>query len=173
MSVTSEFVVSQESLDAMLASPAAAVAGLTSGIAEGLRVEPSAVEITRTVPDLLGGRRLAVGRRLSDATLTVDFDVAVLDATVAANVESLTSGDTSVVARVALFVESGLAAQNIQVTIVSVAASPTRGDTQTPPNTTSATNAPIPSSNIQTDIEESHGRGLGILFFLFFAVLRH
>ena len=52
-------------------------------------------------------------------------------------------------------------------------AAPTRGDTQTPPYTTSATNAPIPSSNIQTDIEESHGRGLGILFFLFFAVLRH
>ena len=157
----------------MLASPAATVAGLTTGIAGGLGVEPSAVEITRTVPDLLGGRRLAVERRLSRATLTVDFDVAVLDATDAAQVESLTSGDATVAAKVKIFVERDLAAQNIQVTIVSVAASPTRGDTQTPPNTTSATNAPIPSSNIQTDIEESHGRGLGILFFLFFAVLRH
>ena len=174
MSVTSEFVVSQESLDAMLASPAAAVAGLTTGIAEGLRVESSAVEITRTVPDLLGGRRLAVGRRLSRATLTVDFDVAVLfDATVAAKVESFTSGDATVAAKVKIFVQRDLAAQNIKVTIVSVAASPTRGDTQTPPETSSGTNAPIPSSNIQTDIEESHGRGLGILFFLFFAVLRH
>ena len=158
MSVTSEFVVSQESLDAMLASPAAAVAGLTSGIAEGLRVEPSAVEITRTVPDLLGGRRLAVGRRLSDAMLTVDFDVAVLDATVAANVESLTSGDPWMVARVTSEVESGLAAQNIQVTIVSVAAASegeprtppaaptsTTSDTQTVANTTSLASVPEPT----------------------------
>ena len=157
----------------MLASPAAAVAGLTTGIAEGLGLEHSAVEITRTVPDLLGGRRLAVERRLSRATLTVNFDVEVLDATVAAKVESLTSGDATVAAKVKIFVERDLAAQYIHVTIVSVAASPPRGDTQTPPNTPSATNAPIPSSNIQTEIEESHGRGLGILFFLFFAVLRH
>ena len=136
-------------------------------------IEHSALEITRTVPDLLGGRRLAVERRLSRATLTVNFDVEVLDATVAAKVESLTSGDATVAAKVKIFVERDLAAHNIKVTIVSVAASPTRGDTQTPPNTPSATNAPIPSSNIQTEIEESHGRGLGILFFLFFAVLRH
>ena len=39
----------------------------------------------------------------------------------------------------------------------TTAAAPTRGDTQTPPNTTSATNATIPLSNIQTDLQESHG----------------
>merc|ERR1711937_116184 len=118
-SVSSDFVLSQESLDAMQANPAAAVSGLKSGIADGLGVEPSGVEITRTVPDLLGGRRLAEGRRL-DATLTVNFDVAVADSAVASRVDSLTSGDASVVESMTSAVESGLAAQNIQVTIVSV-----------------------------------------------------
>jgi hypothetical protein len=122
-SVSTEFVVSQESLDAMVANPSAAVTGLTNGIAEGLGVQSSAVEITRTVPDLLSGRRLAVERRLSDATLTVEFDVTVANAAAAANVESLASGDSTVVASVTSEVESGLAAQSIQVTIVSVAAS--------------------------------------------------
>merc|ERR1719191_838519 len=60
--VTTEFVFSQESFDAMIANPAAAVSGLRNGIAEGLGVLSSAVEIKRTVPDLLGGRRLAAGR---------------------------------------------------------------------------------------------------------------
>merc|ERR1712078_432040 len=108
--------------DAMQANPAAAVSGLKSGIADGLGVEPSGVEITRTVPDLLGGRRLAEGRRL-DATSTVNFDVAVADSAVASRVDSLTSGDSSVVESMTSAVESGLAAQNIQVTIVSVDAS--------------------------------------------------
>ena len=106
----------------MIANPAAAVSGLTNGIADGLGVESSAVEITRTVPDLLGDRRLAEGRRL-EATLTVDFDVAVADSAVSARVDSLTSGDSSVVASLTSEVENGLAAQNFEVTIVSVASS--------------------------------------------------
>merc|ERR1711904_626858 len=54
------------------------------------------------------------------ATLTVNFDVAVADSAVASRVDSLTSGDASVVESMTSAVESGLAAQNIQVTIVSV-----------------------------------------------------
>ena len=58
VSLTSEFVLSGESLAAMQANPAAAVAGLQSGIADGLGVESIAVEITGTDPDLLSSRRL-------------------------------------------------------------------------------------------------------------------
>jgi hypothetical protein len=129
--LTSEFVLSQKSLGAMIANPAAAVSGLKNGIAEGLGAVSSAVEIKRTVPDLLGNRRLAEGLRI-DATLIVDFDVAVADSAVAARVDSFTSGQWSVMASVTSEVERGLAAQNIEVTIVSVAASavasPSPGD---------------------------------------------
>ena len=122
----------------MIANPAAAVSGLTNGIADGLGVESSAVEITRTVPDLLGGRRLAEGRRL-EATLTVDFDVAVAGSEVSARVDSLTSGDSSVVASLTSEVENGLAAQNFEVTILSVASSAVAATTAAP---TAAANGP-------------------------------
>ena len=116
----------------MVANPAAAVSGLKYGIADGLNVDPSAVEIKRTVPDLLGGRRLAEDRRL-DATLTVDFDVAVTDSATAVSVDSLTSGNPSVLASLTSEVQSGLAAQSIEVTILSVAASdPTVATTSMP-----------------------------------------
>ena len=114
----------------MIANPAAAVSGLRNGIAEGLGVLSSAVEIKRTVPDLLGGRRLAAGRRL-DATLTVDFDVAAADSAVGARVDLLTSGDSSVVASLTSEVQSSLAAQNIEVTIMSIAATPGGADAGT------------------------------------------
>merc|ERR1719487_1591991 len=106
----------------MVANPTAAVAGLTTGIADGLGVESSAVEITNTVPDLLGGARRLAGRRLQDATLTVDFDVTVADPADVALVDAFTSGDSSVVEDVTAGVTSSLAEQNIQVTIVSVTA---------------------------------------------------
>jgi hypothetical protein len=144
VAITSEFVLSQESLDAMIANPAAAVSGLTNGIADGLGVESSAVEITRTVPDLLGSRRLAEKRRL-EANLTVDFDGAVADSAVSARVDSLTSGDSSMVASLTSEVENGLAAQNFEVTIVSVASSAVAATTAAPTAAANGTGAGLSS----------------------------
>ena len=72
--------MSQADLDAMLANPAAAVAGLQSGLEAYFGTGEGSVAIERTVPDLLGGRRLADDRRLTDAaSLEVDFAVASTD----------------------------------------------------------------------------------------------
>jgi hypothetical protein len=146
MSVTTEFTISQASLDAMVANPAAAVSGLTNGIADGLGVESSEVEIKRTVPDLLGGRRLADERRL-EATLMVDFDVAIVDPAIGAKVDSLVAGDTSVVQSVTSAVQTGLAAESIQVTILSVAASEVVA-TAAPATAAPATAAPKPALGV-------------------------
>merc|ERR1719235_2539845 len=77
MTVTMKFDVTDETLDAMLADPAAAVRGLERGLANALGVEERVIVITRTVPDLLGGRRLAEGRRARDSSLEVELDLYV------------------------------------------------------------------------------------------------
>lgn len=154
--------MSDESLAALLAEPAAAVAGLEEGLAEGLGVHPSDVEITRTVPDLLSStRRLgdprqlhpprqdaeglaADGRRLA-ATLVVDFDLkAEENSPVEEKVSALAAGDSSIAAAVSLAVEKNLEDNGIaSVAVESMSAAvPT---TTTEPSTTVEPNVAINS----------------------------
>jgi Tol biopolymer transport system component len=143
VSATTEFLMSEESLAAIEANPAAAVAALEAGIAAALGVRSDAVEITRTVPDLLGSRRLRQGRRTmtveSASTLTVEFSVTgdVLEI-----VDSLLVEDSTVVESIQSEVTSALAAQSIDVTIVgtqSVTPDPTPSPTPSP--------TPLPTAN--------------------------
>jgi hypothetical protein len=75
--------MTQESLDAMVAAPQAAVDGLASGMAATLGVDPGSVRVSGTDPDIgaVGSfsfdRRLAESRGLSDVALSVTYEVAV------------------------------------------------------------------------------------------------
>jgi hypothetical protein len=78
--------MTQESLDAMVAAPQAAVDGLASGMASTLGVDPGSVRVSGTDPDIgaVGSfsfdrrlRRLAESRGLSDVALSVTYEVAV------------------------------------------------------------------------------------------------
>ena len=117
-SVTIEFIVPQASIEAMIANPSASVAGLREGIAAALGVDPSAVIITRTVPDLQSGQTPAVvDGTVTRLALTVDFEIVEPDAEVAAKLDDLESGDSSVVANLTNAVEQDLAAKNVAVTV--------------------------------------------------------
>ena len=146
LAVTSEFVMSDDSIAAMQANPSAAVEGLRNGIAEALEVDPALVELTRTVPDLLTRQLAALhvaaessppwakkidtldgyhqaGRRL-ESTLIVDFEVAITEeSSIAETVDSLVTGDESISAILAFSVERGLKEQSIDASVESVTAS--------------------------------------------------
>ena len=128
-SITCTFVMSDASVAAMLAKPAAAVSGLEMGIADAVGVLPSAVEITSTQPDLLQRtRRLALLRRL-EPTLVVNVAISGNE-TVVFNAAALTAGDMTMKAKVVERVEFRLSTANIEVDIVSVAASRVNAETQ-------------------------------------------
>jgi hypothetical protein len=115
ISMTVVFGMSSDSLVALQANTQAAVTGLKSGLAAALGVDPSLIVITKTVPDLLGGRRLAPWRRL-DSSLSVDFDITA-DEAVEATVDALNAGDAEVVASLTSSVVTELAAAGVQVEI--------------------------------------------------------
>ena len=87
ITATLKLTLTQASLDAMRADPAAAKAGLASGIAASLDgINAKDVTILSTTPDL-GFRRLASERHLQGVELQVDFTVESAEF----SVESLTN----------------------------------------------------------------------------------
>jgi uncharacterized membrane protein YfbV (UPF0208 family) len=167
--VSTRFGMSQESLDALLADPAAAVVGLKNGIAQALDLQDTSfLEITRTVPNLLtrqlaeeeahgpAGRAagLGAGRRL-EAKLTVDFEVVMTKESdhVEDPVDNLWEGDAGALAVLAFSVKSGLNAQSIDVG--NLEAVVTNAGLITPEPTAVPTPAPTPPPDVVEDADST------------------
>jgi hypothetical protein len=122
-SVTVTFEMSAASITALLADKSAAIDGLTKGLADGLGVQPAAVTITSTVPDLLSRELLDdhARRLLGTATfLQLAFEV-IGDSNLQTKAEALAAGDAGTIATVIAAVTAKLQAEGIAVTIKGVA----------------------------------------------------
>jgi hypothetical protein len=89
-----------ESLAALMERKSFAVTGLLSGLVDWLGVPRGDVKITSTVPDLLGGRRLAhdpAHKPPPSSPLTVNFDVTGDLASLSALLDPVAAGDMAAV----------------------------------------------------------------------------
>jgi hypothetical protein len=189
MEVSTEMLVSPESLDAMLESPKKAVKGLKKGIADGLGLDSDLVTITHTEPDLLGGnddRRLQGGRRNTDsASLVVDFEVAVGQAEspldIVASLSAMENGNTAVIESLTGSITQGLESKGLEVKIVGmtaeVAAYPTAGPEpwyKADPSDTTTDTTTVPEPPESVDNGESAGApgrlGVGIFMAMILQV---
>jgi hypothetical protein len=172
--------MSQESLDALQADPAAAVVGLKAGIAQALDLDSSLVEITRTVPNLLtrqlaeepgAASNLAAVERRLETKLVVDFEVVVTEesSSVQDTVNALAAGDTGVAAVLAFSVEQGLKEQSIDASVDSAAATnvelvePDTGRTL-PPRPPPPPE--LPSTEVDTQSSDARAFSLGVVAVL-------